>query len=117
MKYPTIVITPGDQPYKVRTLSQDRVPFYELMRQGALNKALCNSPLLDNRGVEALWTIYHNSGPVAHRMIIEHVLEHLTSVSGDLDHAPISPSTMIGCDRASAKDFHEIRAVFTRGVA
>jgi aryl-alcohol dehydrogenase-like predicted oxidoreductase len=22
-----------------------------------------------------------------------------------------------GCDRASAKDFHEIRAVFTRGVA
>ena len=23
----------------------------------------------------------------------------------------------IGCDRASAKDFHEIRAVFTRGVA
>ena len=28
-------------------------------------------------------------------MMIEHVLEHLTSVSGDLDHAPISPSTMI----------------------
>ena len=28
-------------------------------------------------------------------MIIEHVLEHLTSVSGDLDHLPISPSTMI----------------------
>ena len=24
---------------------------------------------------------------------------------------------MAGCDRASAKDFHEIRAVFTRGVA
>jgi len=23
----------------------------------------------------------------------------------------------VGCDRASAKDFHEIRAVFTRGVA
>ena len=23
----------------------------------------------------------------------------------------------IGCDRASAKDFHEIRAVFTRGMA
>ena len=23
----------------------------------------------------------------------------------------------LGCDRASAKDFHEIRAVFTRGVA
>jgi len=22
-----------------------------------------------------------------------------------------------GCDRASAKDFHEIRAVFTRGMA
>ena len=28
-------------------------------------------------------------------MIIEHVLEHLTSVSGSLDHVPISPSTMI----------------------
>ena len=42
-----------------------------------------------------MWTIFSNSGPVAHRMIIEHVLEHLTSVSGDLDHAPISPSTMI----------------------
>jgi len=55
------------------------------MRQGVLNKALCNSPLLDDRGVEALWTIYHNSGPVAHRMIIKHVLEHLTSVSGDRD--------------------------------
>jgi|GEM_PF-3945709 len=25
--------------------------------------------------------------------------------------------TKKGCDRASAKDFHEIRAVFTRGVA
>jgi hypothetical protein len=95
LRYPTIVITPGDQTYKVRTPLQDRVPFYELMRQGALNKTLCNSPLLDDRGVEALWTIYHNRGPVAHRMIIEHVLEHLTSVSGDLDHAPISPSTMI----------------------
>jgi len=28
-------------------------------------------------------------------MLIEHVLEHLTSVSGSLDHLPISPSTMI----------------------
>jgi len=26
-------------------------------------------------------------------------------------------SPPFGCDRASAKDFHEIRAVFTRGVA
>ena len=28
-------------------------------------------------------------------MIIEHVLEHLTSVSGSLDQAFIEPSTMI----------------------
>jgi len=34
----------------------------------------------------------------------------LVDPSGD------GPDT-IGCDRASAKDFHEIRAVFTRGVA
>ena len=27
------------------------------------------------------------------------------------------PGVLKGCDRASAKDFHEIRAVFTRGVA
>ncbi len=65
------------------------------MRQGALNNALCNSALLDDRGVEALWTIYHNSGPVAHKMISEHMLELLTSISGDRDHLFISPSTMI----------------------
>ena len=29
----------------------------------------------------------------------------------------INPVSGEGCDRASAKDFHEIRAVFTRGVA
>ena len=46
MKYPPIVITLGDQTYKVRTLPQDRVSFYELMRQGALNKALHQVPLL-----------------------------------------------------------------------
>ena len=28
-------------------------------------------------------------------MIIEHVLEHMTSVSGDPDHPSLSPSTMI----------------------
>jgi hypothetical protein len=28
-----------------------------------------------------------------------------------------TPAALNGCDRASAKDFHEIRAVFTRGVA
>jgi len=33
--------------------------------------------------------------------------------------APSQPRVVVsgGCDRASAKDFHEIRAVFTRGVA
>ena len=88
MKYPPIVITLGDQTYKVRTLPQDRVPFYELMRQGALNKALHQVPLLDDSQIAALWTIFSDSGMASHRMIIEHVLEHLTSVSGDLDHAP-----------------------------
>lgn len=29
----------------------------------------------------------------------------------------LSVRPLAGCDRASAKDFHEIRAVFTRGVA
>ena len=46
MKTPPRVITLGDQTYKVRTLPQDRVPFYELMRQGALNKALHQVPSL-----------------------------------------------------------------------
>ena len=87
MKYPPIVITPGDQTYKVRTLPQDRVPFYELMRQGALNKALHQVPLLDDSQIAALWTIFSDSGNCAHRMIIEHVLEHLTKVSDALDHA------------------------------
>jgi len=65
------------------------------MRQGALNKALHQVPLLDDSQIAALWTIFSNSGIGAHSMMIEHVLEHLTSVSGDLDHLPISPSTMI----------------------
>jgi hypothetical protein len=95
VKYPPIVITPGDQTYKVRTLPQDRVPFYEVMRQGALNKALYQVPLLDDSQIAALWTIFSDSGMASHRMIIEHVLEHLTSVSGSLDQAPIEPSTMI----------------------
>ena len=63
--------------------------FYELMRTAALNKALHQVPLLDDSQIAALWTIFSNSGMASHRMIIEHVLEHLTSVSGSLDHAPI----------------------------
>jgi hypothetical protein len=65
------------------------------MRQGALNKALHQVPLLDDSQIAALWTISSDNGMASHRMIIEHVLEHLKSVSGDLDHLPISPSTMI----------------------
>ena len=96
MKYSPIVITLGDQTYKVRTLPQDRVPFYELMRQGALNKALHQVPLLDGfTDSGPVDHLFSDSGMASHRMIIEHVLEHLTSVSGDLDHLPISPSTMI----------------------
>ena len=34
-----------------------------------------------------------------------------------LDQFVIGQDIAKGCDRASAKDFHEIRAVFTRGVA
>src|SRR5271157_5038996 len=39
--------------------------------------------------------------------------------NGKLSLAPFPafPCSEDGCDRASAKDFHEIRAVFTRGVA
>ena len=95
MKTPPIVITLGAQTYKIRTLPQDRVPFDELMRQGALNKALHQVPLLDDSQIAALWTISSDNGIASHRMIIKHVLEHLTSVSGDLDHLPINPSTMI----------------------
>jgi hypothetical protein len=95
VKYPPIVITLGDQTYKVSTLSQDRVPFYELMRQGALNKALHQGPLLDDSQIAALWAIFSDSGMSAHRMIISLLFEHLTMVSGDLDHAPIVPGTLI----------------------
>ena len=95
MKTPPRVITLGDQTYKVRTLPQDRVLFYELMRQGALKKALHQVPLLDDSQIAALWTIFSVSGNCVHRMIIEPVLQHLTSVSGDEDHAPIVPGTLI----------------------
>ena len=42
--------------------------------------------------------------------------EKLTSWAKD-DKESINALVVDGCDRASAKDFHEIRAVFTRGVA
>ena len=94
MKQPPVSITLGNKTYSVciSHLSLDR--FYALMRAAALNKALHHSPLLDDSQIAALWTIFSDSCNCAHRMIIEHVLEHLTTVSGDLDHAPISPSTM-----------------------
>jgi len=45
--------------------------------------------------------------------------------SPQIQHVPLDRTLSVkalkgvlaGCDRASAKDFHEIRAVFTRGVA
>ena len=63
--------------------------------QGSLNRVTYHYPLLDDSQIAALWTIFSNSGMASHRVIIEHVLEHLTSVSGSLDQAPIEPSTMI----------------------
>ena len=94
MKQPPVNITLGNKTYSVciSHLSLDR--FYALMRQGALNKAPHQVPLLDDSQIAALWTIFSNSGMASHRMLIEHVLEHLTSVSGSLDQAPIEPSTM-----------------------
>ena len=63
------------------------------MRNAALNKVLNSSPLLDDEPTEELWAVFASDG--AHRMLIETVLEHLTSVSGSLDNAPISPSQML----------------------
>ena len=37
--------------------------------------------------------------------------------SGTVELTRLSQERIRGCDRASAKDFHEIRAVFTRRVA
>jgi len=95
VKQPPVNITLGNKTYSVciSHLSLDR--FYALMRAAALNKALHHSPLLEDAQIEELWNIFSNSGATSHRMIIEHFLEHLTRVSGDPDHAPISPSTMI----------------------
>jgi hypothetical protein len=46
------------------------------------------------------------------------LLSHLRRVAQE-KHVPLRwlVAGLVGCDRASAKDFHEIRAVFTRGVA
>jgi hypothetical protein len=47
----------------------------------------------------------------AYREILRGYLRnHIPALAG-------APIDLAGCDRASAKDFHEIRAVFTRGVA
>ena len=75
--------------YKVRPLPQNRDVFYELIRAGALNKVLRHSPLLEDPEIEELWTIFHNSGIGAHRMLIEGFLGSLTSVSGNENHDPV----------------------------
>ena len=95
MKQPPVNITLVNKTYSVciSHLSLDR--FYALMRAAVLNRALHHSPLLDDSQIAALWSIFSDSWMSAHSIIIEHVLEYLTSVSCDLDHPPISPSTMI----------------------
>ena len=93
MKTPPIVITLGGKAYSVRVRSEHLDRFYEIVRIAAPNKVLNSSPLLDDELTEELWAVFASDG--AHRMLIEHLVEHLTSVSGSLDHAPISPSTMI----------------------
>jgi len=93
MKTPPIVITLGGKAYSVRIPSEHLDRFYEIVRTPALNKVLNSSPLLDDELTEELWAVFASDG--AHRMLIEHLVEHLTSVSGSLEYAPISPSTMI----------------------
>ena len=92
MKTPPIVITLGGKAYSVRIPSEHLDRFYEIVRIAAPNKVLNSSPLLDDELTEELWAVFASDG--AHRMLIETVLEHLTSVGGDLDNAPISPSQM-----------------------
>ena len=77
----------------MRIRSEHLGRFYEIVRTAALNKVLNSSPLLDDEGVEVLWTIFSSTG--VHRMIIENFRGSLTSVSGDENHAPISPSQML----------------------
>ena len=60
---------------------------------GPLHKVLNSSPLLDDELTEELWAVFASDG--AHRMLIEHLVEHLTSVSGDEIHALISPGQML----------------------
>ena len=48
-----------------------------------------------------------------------HPVANILHLSRNLIFSRVFPRTLVsyeGCDRASAKDFHEIRAVFTRGV-
>ncbi len=93
MKTPPIVITLGGKTYGVRILSEHLDRFYEIVRTAALNKVLNSSPLLDDEGDEELWTIFSSTG--VHRTIIERLLEHLTSVSGDHYHDPVVPGNLI----------------------
>ena len=93
MKTPPIVITLGGKAYSVRVRCEHLDRFYEIVRIAAPNKVLNSSPLLDDELTEELWAVFASDG--AHRMLIEHLVEHLTSVSGDEIHALISPGQML----------------------
>ena len=59
---------------------------------------------------------------IADPTVFDSVFVHCLDKNGDtefVDYQELQKGDLIlsGCDRASAKDFHEIRAVFTRGVA
>ena len=56
------------------------------------------------RAQNGLWTYFCGAQPVFHH------------TETDRHSFRMFTAQLIGCDRASAKDFHEIRAVFTRGV-
>ena len=90
-----ISIMLDNQSTRVWIGSQDRDRFYEIVCQGIANRVFLQDPLLEDEQIEELWTIFDHIGASAHRIILEHVLRSLTRVSGDLEHAPIEPSTII----------------------
>ena len=86
VKYSPIVITIGHRTYNIRIKPELVDRFYELMRTASLNKVTDRTPVLDGVDVEELWTMF--TGADAHRMLIENLIEHLTSIAGDLITIP-----------------------------
>jgi len=64
------------------------------MRSAALNKVIGQVPAIDIDSVEEVQTIMRGC-VTDHNIILHLISEHVTSVSGDENHFPIAPGTMI----------------------